>query len=53
LRGLRFYDARRIDQLAQQRAGLLVDLERQRLQPPAEKHLTWDNEGEGQYQEWE
>jgi hypothetical protein len=52
---IRVLDAKRIDQIAQQRAGLLVDLERQRQQgqQPAGKYLTWDNEGDGQYQEWE
>jgi len=49
---IRVIDAKRIDQIAQQRAGLIVDLERQKQQQPA---LTWnvDDEGDGDIQEWE
>jgi hypothetical protein len=42
---LRVLDAKRVDQLAQQRAGLLVDLERQK-QAPAPR---WTNDDGGEY----
>lgn len=41
-------DAKRIDQIAQQRAGLLVDLERQQQKRP-----QWDAADDGEYQTWE
>jgi len=46
---LRVLDAKRIDQLAQQRAGLLVDLERQK-QAPAQR---WSDDDGGEYKSWD
>lgn len=48
---IRVLDARRVDQIAQQRAGLLVDLERQKNQPAQ----TWsvDDDEDGEIQVWE
>lgn len=48
-------DAKRVDAIAQQRAGLLVDLERQKYQQPAGSALQWGDEEDdkGSFQTWE
>jgi hypothetical protein len=45
-------DGKRVDQLAQQRAGLLVDLERQR-QAPQSQRPKWNDEETSEYQTWD
>jgi len=48
-------DAKRVDQLAQQRANLLMDLERQRHEGQAQQIPQWaiDDDDNGQFQTWE
>jgi hypothetical protein len=49
---LRVLNAKRVDQLAQQRANLLVDLERQK-QTPNKQLPQWDDNESGEYRSWE
>lgn len=50
---LEVIDAKRIDQLAQQRAGLLVDLERKRMEEAKQlPHWGVDDEDDGEFQRY-
>jgi hypothetical protein len=48
-------EAKRVDRIAQQRAGLLVDLERQRWEGQQKQIPQWatDDDNGGTFQEWE
>lgn len=46
-------DAKRIDQIAQQRAGLLLDLERQKMTPKQIQKWGDVDDGDDQFTEWE